>query len=164
VAEDVHQQRVGAAAGIQLAEAPIIIHAREAFGNGQDFVETPAPPRTRDDRAITCGMKVAVRAVVESWAEDHTSGFHMAPAGDVSVCLGVSYRALCEIESQLRGVAGHRVILMLLAESAGLDFVISRSGDFVIGFFKSHNQESPNHEIPNEPLLLLTWCIDMPLC
>lgn len=109
-------------------------------------------------------MKVSVRAVVERWSEDHTAGFPIAPASDVSVCLRIRDSTLGEVGTQLGGVGGHRVILMLLAETAGLDFVISRSGDFVIGFFKPDNQKSTNPEIPNEPLLLLAWCIGMPLC
>jgi hypothetical protein len=107
VAEDVHQQRIGAAAGVELAEASIVFDLREPFRNRQHFSESSKPNPAAENGSVARRIKVAVACSIGRRREDETAEIALAaPEGD-SILLREVLGARSNLTAKLSRVDRH---------------------------------------------------------
>src|SRR5690348_16371768 len=92
VAEDVHQQRVRAAAGVELAQPSIILGPLQPVSDSKYFAQPSAPDWTVEDCAIACGMEIAVAWHPAFRSEDNASEIEVAALEDYAILPGILRR------------------------------------------------------------------------
>src|SRR6476646_5527349 len=99
--KDVHQQRVGAAAGIKLTESAIVLNVMQPVRDRQHLCQTLAPNRSAHDCAIACRMEVSMRGLVGGREEDHAARFIMAAPELNAILLRIVHSASRELVAKL---------------------------------------------------------------
>ena len=82
MAEDVHEEGVGADGGVELAPGPVVAGAGAA-GCGMGLGEAAEPCGVGGDGAVGCGVEVGVRAEVAAAEDDEGVGVLMGARGDL---------------------------------------------------------------------------------
>ena len=102
MAEDVHEQRVGAVAGIQLTPEAAIIARESGARAGVHFVQTPCPERVGKDGAVSFWEEISVCLAV-GLVTDYRR-FTIAQAVREPVFLGESKVARTDFLAQRQGM------------------------------------------------------------
>src|SRR4051794_4386241 len=105
--KDVHQQCVGAAAGIKFTKPAIVLDVMQSVRDRQHLCQTLAPNRSAHDRAIASRMKVSMRGLIRGREEDHAARFIMAAPELNTILLRIVHSARRELVAKLGCVRGH---------------------------------------------------------